>query len=101
MIEISGVFYTRRMGLDYLYGCQDALRKVNSKQAADMDFALAYFADATKHLIDAERPFDEEREKKEADWDKKFAEMAAPLIESSGLGVNGTNKSLEIKREPI
>jgi hypothetical protein len=86
MIEIAGVFYTRRMCLDYLYGCQEALRTVSSRQAAGMDFALAYFADATGHLVDAERPFDDEREKKEDEWSKKFAEMAAPLLKSCGLG---------------
>jgi hypothetical protein len=86
MIEIAGVVYTRRMCLDYICAYQEALREVSPRQVAGMDFAISYFANSTRHLIDAERPFDEEREKKEAEWSKKLAEMAAPLVKSSGLG---------------
>jgi hypothetical protein len=94
MIKVGGTVYTRKMCLAYLSTCQEALWKVNSRQAAGMDFAIGYFADATRHLIDAERPFDEEREKKEAKWNKKFAEIAAPLIKSCGLR-NPRNGSLK------
>jgi hypothetical protein len=50
-----------------------------------MDFAISYFADATKDLIDKEAPFDEAEQKRLDEWNTFFLKSAAPLLKSSGL----------------
>ena len=84
--QIGGVTYTRKMCLEYLIACQNVLFSSNRKLAAGMNFAICYFVDATKHLIDEEAPFDAADKKRRDEWNTFFLKASTPLLKSSGLG---------------